>query len=206
MQKKRAILLLSGGLDSAVLLWTIKDDYEVTAITAKYGAENTREVKAAAEISKMAGIKRHIIIDLGFLKEVHETEGGKVPKGVPPTYIPSRNLILFGIAAHYAELIGASRILTGHISSDAFPDSKKEFIDAVNYAISVGSFLRNDESPIILAPFLSMQKEEIVRKAAELGVPLHLTWSCHLNGEAPCGLCEGCLGLGEAMRMSMGGR
>uniref|UniRef100_A0A7C3EZX8 7-cyano-7-deazaguanine synthase n=1 Tax=Candidatus Methanomethylicus mesodigestus TaxID=1867258 RepID=A0A7C3EZX8_9CREN len=205
MLKAISILLLSGGLDSATLLWEMKGMDEIVAITAKYGDSNTREVAAAESLAKLAGVKRHITVDLGFLREVSEAGNGSVPAGVPPTYIPSRNLILFGIAAHYAELIGARRIMTGHIFSDKFPDSGEAFIDIVNEALLAGTFLRAEGGQIISAPYLSLTKKEVARKAIDLGVPIGLTWSCYLNGESPCGICGGCRESEESLESVMRG-
>lgn len=205
MQKAISILLLSGGLDSATLLWETKGTDEIVTITAKYGDTNIKEVAAAERLAKLGGVKRHITVDLGFLREVSEAGNGNAPIGVPPTYIPSRNLILFGIAAHYAELVGARRIMTGHISSDRFPDSGKAFIDIVNEALLAGTFLRPEGGPIISAPYLSLTKKEVARKAIDLGVPIELTWSCYLDGESPCGICGGCRELEESLVSAMRG-
>jgi 7-cyano-7-deazaguanine synthase len=200
---RSAIVLLSGGLDSAVALWLAKRKWKVYALTVKYGNLNTNEVRSAKEVAAMAKVARHIIIDLRFLKQMSELrgkvkeprEGGRFPR----TYIPSRNTIFLGIASHYAEIYGAGYIVTGHITRDPFPDSKPSYIRAINVALARGSWLGRKHRTKIITPLGRRDKVGIVRLALELEVPLSLTWSCHRNGKMPCGKCEGCISRSDAL-------
>jgi 7-cyano-7-deazaguanine synthase len=122
-------------------------------------------------------------------------------KQFPPTFVPGRNTIFLGIAAHYAEIYGAGHIVTGHIGRDPFPDSKPAYIRAMNNALSKGSWLRKRHRVEIITPFSRSRKEDLVRLAGRLEVPLGLTWSCHWNRKKPCGKCQGCLDRSRAFEM-----
>jgi 7-cyano-7-deazaguanine synthase len=190
---EKAILLLSGGIDSAALLWKVVRDHEIVALTIKHGRANKMEVKAAKALARLAGVAEHIVFKMDVILELEEHERGASAKmGVPSSYIPARNAVLFGIAAHFAELRGASVIFTGQIRDDEFPDSGQGFIDAYNEIIAVGKPPRLGATTRIVAPLITMKKGEVVRMAVQLGVPIRKTWSCHLDGKAPCGACDGC--------------
>jgi 7-cyano-7-deazaguanine synthase len=108
----KAIVLLSGGLDSAVALWWTKRKWQVYALTIKFGVMNANEVKSAKKVARLAKVTRHIIVDLRWLKQIsemgHKTQPSvELRRRFPSTYIPSRNTIFFGIASHYAEIYGA---------------------------------------------------------------------------------------------------
>ena len=201
-----AIVLLSGGLDSAVALWWSKKRWNTCALTFRYGQLNSNEVKSATRLAKRAEVTRRFIVDVGFLKQVSELRkrlaGQRLDrKFYPPTYVPCRNTIFFGIAAHYAEIYGLKHIVTGHIKRDPFPDSKPAYIRAINNTLSQASWLRKKHQIRITTPFVQSTKEDIVRLAVKLDVPLDLTWSCHRNGEKPCGKCQGCLDRSRALGM-----
>jgi 7-cyano-7-deazaguanine synthase len=202
---KNAIVLLSGGLDSAAALWWAKRKWQVYALTIRFGSLNTNEVRSARRLAAMAKVVRHMIIDLKFLKQMSELRGKvkKQPKEwerIPRTYIPSRNTIFFGIASYYAEIYGATHIVTGHIARDPFPDSKPSYIRAMNVALTRGSWLGRKYRTKIITPLSRTDKVGIVRLALKLGVPLSLTWSCHRNGKMPCGRCKGCMNRSNALK------
>jgi 7-cyano-7-deazaguanine synthase len=198
---KKAIVLLSGGLDSATALWSIKESHEVYGLSFRYGATNKNEMRAAKRLAKVADVKEHIIVEVSFLKELKEllSEGVLEKIDLPDCYIPGRNTIFFGIAAYFAEIKGAELIVTGHNSEDNFPDSSKEYFDAVNKALSIGSG-RGKRGAKVTAPFLEMDKTQILRIAQRLKVPLRMTWSCHNDGSSPCGTCTGCIAMQRALR------
>ena len=190
----KAIILLSGGMDSATMLWSMKDRYEIHALSFRFGKSNRNEMKAAKKLAKFAGVKEHTIIDVEYLKDISELmPADMVSKlGVPPCYIPSRNAIFFGIASYFAEVDGAEQIVTGHNAEDSFPDSKKEYLMAISRVLSLGSILSKKGIDVI-APFSDMNKTQILELALKLKVPLKSTWSCHKDGSVPCGSCNGCL-------------
>jgi 7-cyano-7-deazaguanine synthase len=198
---QKAIVLLSGGLDSATALWSIEDTHEVYGLSFRYGTSNKKEMRAARRLAKAADVKEHIVVEVGFLKELGEllSEGELEKINLPDCYIPGRNTIFFGIAAYFAEIKGAELIVTGHNSEDNFPDSSKEYFDAVNKTISIGSG-RGKRGAKVIAPFLEMDKVQILHIAKRLKVPLRMTWSCHKDGSSPCGTCIGCIAMQRALR------
>jgi 7-cyano-7-deazaguanine synthase len=199
-----ALVLLSGGLDSAVALWWAKKRWDTYALTFKYGQLNSSEVRSARRLAKRAEVAHHFVVNVCFLKQISELRKRLTSQGLdlgsfPPTYVPGRNTIFLGIAAHYAEIYDVERIITGHIGRDPFPDSKPAYIRAMNNAISQASWLRKRHGVTITTPFARLTKEDVVRLALELEVPLDLTWSCHRNGKRPCGKCQGCLDRSRAL-------
>jgi 7-cyano-7-deazaguanine synthase len=195
----KTIMLLSGGMDSATALWSIKGRCEIRALSFKFGKSNRNEIKAARRLAKLAGVREHTVIDVKYLREISEIMPAEevCRLGVPPCYIPSRNAIFFGIAAYFAEIDGAEQIVTGHNAEDSFPDSKKEYLMAMSRVLSLGSVLIKKGIDVV-APFSGMNKTQILALAIKLGVPLESTWSCHKDGMAPCGSCNGCLDLQRA--------
>jgi len=163
-------------------------------------------VRSARRLARRAEVPHHFVVNVGFLKQVSElrkrlTSQGLDVKLFPPTYVPGRNTIFFGIAAHFAEIYDVGHIVTGHIGLDPFPDSKPAYIRAMNNALSQASWLRKKHGITITTPFVRSTKEDVVRLALKLEVPLDLTWSCHRNGKRPCGNCQGCLDRSRALNM-----
>lgn len=198
---ERAILLLSGGLDSATLLWKLRGEYRVHALTLRQGSVNRMEVKSSKALARRGGVAEHIIVTMSVLQELDEYDPGRCRRlGVPSSYIPANNAVLFGIAAHYAELRGASVIFTGQNLDDRFPDSGQGFIDAFNRIITIGRPPMLKGSTRVVAPFIGMRKAEVARLAKSLGVPIQITWSCHMDGPVPCGSCEGCRSMNESLK------
>jgi 7-cyano-7-deazaguanine synthase len=206
LTRESAIVLLSGGLDSAVALWWATKRWNTYALTFRYGELNSNEVRSAKRLAKKARVTHHFVVDVGFLKQISElrkrlTSRGLDLRSFPPTYVPGRNTIFLGIAAHYAEIHDVEYIVTGHIGRDPFPDSKPAYIRAMNNALSQASWLRKKHGIRIMTPFAGSTKEDVVRLALELEVPLELTWSCHRNGKRPCGRCRGCLDRSGALNL-----
>jgi 7-cyano-7-deazaguanine synthase len=182
----------------------MKMTHEIYGLSFKYGDRNRKEIQASVAVAEEAGIKEHMVVDLGFLKDVAELgdEEETREQCVPPCFIPSRNTIFFGIASYFAEVHGAESIVTGHNREDNFPDASHEYFEAINRALEVGSLSKKGrrKAARVLAPFLDLSKAEILRKARDMGVPLKLTWSCHEDGTSPCGICSGCTGLENAIK------
>jgi 7-cyano-7-deazaguanine synthase len=194
-------------LDSAAALWWAKKRWNTYALTFRYGELNSNEVRSAKRLAKRARVIHHFVVNVGFLKQISElrkrlTSQGLDLKSFPPTYVPGRNTIFLGTAAHYAEIYDVGHIVTGHIGRDPFPDSKPAYIRAMNNALSQAGWLRKKRAIRILTPFARSTKEDVVRLALKLQVPLELTWSCHRNGKRPCGKCSGCLDRSRALNMS----
>lgn len=202
---KKAIIVLSGGLDSTTCMGIAKDKgYELYAITFHYGQRHNREVEQAKQVAHFYNVKDHRIVNLTFLKDI----GGSaltdndiaVPKsgeeeGIPSTYVPARNLIFLSLATAYAEVVGAEAIYTGVSAVDysGYPDCRPEFIESMSKTIQLATKAGTTDASIrIETPLIRLSKSETIRTGIELGVPYELTTSCYLGDEVACGECDSC--------------
>jgi len=206
---KHAIVLLSGGLDSATTLAIARSQgYETYALSFNYGQRHKRELDAAKQIAKSLGAKRHLIvkIDKQIFGGSALTDDVDVPKsrsdaeisrGIPVTYVPARNTIFLAHALGWAETIGAGHIFIGANAIDysGYPDCRPEFIMLFETLANVATKAGVEGARLqIHAPLLKMSKADIVRKAVELDVDLSLTHSCYdpLPDGRACGQCDSC--------------
>jgi 7-cyano-7-deazaguanine synthase len=195
----RAIVLLSGGLDSAVTLWWArKQGWDLWPLTFDYFGRPRHEHTAIEALVKEAAVRPVRIVSLPFLKEVDDLRAGGLANPVleasPEGYIPARNLIFYSLAAYFAELEGVRYLVGGHngIDPESFPDASPKFFDFLNnvFRLSLWSF---DRSPVqVLVPLSGKSKEDVLRMGQELGVPFGLTWSCYWDRDTPCGTCVSC--------------
>jgi len=192
----KCIVLLSGGLDSAVALyWSLNKGYTVETLTFDYFKRSQREIQACLDISKHSnGPNRRL--ELGFLKEIDDAKNESENPGlvnVESAYIPCRNLIFYGIAASFAEIINAKYIVGGHNKNDAenFPDATQAFFQLFNRTATAGKITKAETGSVVL-PFRKLDKSEVLRLGAKLEVPFELTWSCYKSGKKPCGKCLSC--------------
>lgn len=194
----KAVLLLSGGIDSATALYRcLNESMDVYALTFSYELEQSRDLEAAVETARLAHVK-HFVVDVNFYKSLRGSPSSSeerivdVESGVSKTYVPGRNIVFFGIAAAYAETLGAEVIVTGHNKEDSerFPDASSDFFGIFDEVLRKG--LKTGSNVKILAPFIDLSKHEVLSKALDLHVPLGSTWSCYNDGEEPCGVCYGC--------------
>ena len=205
---KKAISVLSGGLDCTVSTSVFAGEYEIHAITFDYGQKSfKREVKAAREICKKMNWS-HEVIDLPWLSKISTSSLNtsddipevsyddlddlkKSSESASSVWVPARNMVFTSIAVSYAESIGAKIIIVGWDAEEAatFPDNSKEFLNAFNELIDVGS---PDEIKIE-APAIDLNKEEIVKLGVEVGAPMELSYSCYKGGDKHCGVCESCM-------------
>jgi 7-cyano-7-deazaguanine synthase len=202
MRSDRALVMLSGGLDSATCLYWAKEKYsEVIAITFNYFGRLVQEKRASVQLVKAAGINNLIEIDLPFVKEAGDSSyySGRFKENpsydaLESSYVPARNMIFYSIGAHYAEYLGAKWIIGGHNLHDAkfFKDASKRFIDKINILFKEGCLLCNDQAYQILLPLSRMNRKQIIRLAIKLKAPIELTWSCHREGTVHCGSCYAC--------------
>ena len=201
----KAVVLLSGGLDSTVTLAAaIKDGMEATAVSFRYGQRHTRELDSAAAVCRHYGIDGRVIdIDLSSFRSALTDNGIEVPydrKGelhaeIPITYVPARNMIFLSIAAGVCESIGAEAMYIGATAVDysGYPDCRPEFFESFSETLAKGTKAGTEGKAIeIRTPIIDLSKSEIVKKGKELGAPLHLTWSCYEGGEKACGHCDSC--------------
>lgn len=207
---KKAVVLLSGGLDSAtVASIAIEQGYAIYALTMLYGQRHAIESEAAKRVAQSLGVQDHLFqtIDLRQFGGSALTDAIEVPKssdvtkiggGIPVTYVPARNTIFLSFALGYAEVIGAADIFLGVNAVDysGYPDCRPVFIEAFEQLANVATRVGVEGQPFkIHAPLLKMTKEEIIREGTRLGVDYSLTHSCYdptTDGLA-CGHCDSCL-------------
>ncbi len=202
----RAVVLLSGGLDSSTVLAMALDmGYEVHALSFDYGQRHARELESARKIAEYYNVPHKILkIDLRQIGGSALTDDIEVPsrsvedieKEIPITYVPARNTILLSYALAYAEVIEADAIFYGANAIDysGYPDCRPEYVEAFEKCANLGTKRGVTGNPIkIIAPIIHMTKAEIIKKGMELGVPYELTWSCYRGGEKACGRCDSCL-------------
>lgn len=207
MSKKRAISVLSGGLDSTVATAVYADDYDITAVTFNYNQQSfRRELESARLICEKYNMK-HEVIDLPWLAKISNsslTSDEDIPEPSPDeldnydkaldnsksVWVPARNTIFCSIALAYAESFHADIIIVGWDYEEAvtFPDNSKEYLASFNKTIKYGSF----EDIIIKAPLIDMNKEDIVIKGKEVNAPMELSYSCYKGSDIHCGVCESC--------------
>jgi 7-cyano-7-deazaguanine synthase len=196
---ERAIVLLSGGVDSAVTLWWAKKQgWDVQPLSFDYFGRPKREHAAIEALVTRAGVGPVRYIDLPFLKEVDDLRPGGLANPVldasPEGYIPARNLIFYSLAAYVAELDGRRYLVGGHngVDPESFPDASPKFFDFLNsmFRLSLWSFER---SPVqVIVPLSGKSKEDVLRMGQDLGVPFDLTWSCYWDRDVHCGSCVSC--------------
>ncbi len=207
---KRAVVLLSGGLDSTTVLGSvIAGGWAAYALSCDYGQRQRVELDRAAAVARALGAAEHRILKVNLAEFAASalTGVGPVPKDreeigaeIPVTYVPARNTVLLSVALAWAESLDARDIFLGVNARDysGYPDCRPEYLEAferlANLATRAGV-----ESPTpafrIHAPLLQLTKGEIVRQAIELGIDLALTWSCYDPGpgDVPCGRCDACV-------------
>jgi len=202
----RAIVLLSGGLDSAVTaaMAVEKEGADrVAFLHVNYGQRTeARELRSFGEIADHYGISRRLVADISYLKQI----GGSaltddtidVPahgggEGIPVTYVPFRNAHLLSIAVSWAEVLGARDVYIGAVEEDSsgYPDCRETFFDAFGRMVSLGT--RPGAGIGIETPLIHMRKSEIVKRGVALGAPLALTWSCYRDSDLACGVCDSCV-------------
>ena len=203
MKVSTAVVLLSGGMDSATLLyWALKEKYIVHAITYNYPSRPSQELKATRMIASSAGVEC-VEVALPFLKTAADIKKEdstafkrvKVPEG----YVPTRNLIFYSLAYYYAEVYGVDLIIGGHVKTDreAFPDATPTFFQEIERLVNNVKLGKENTIQLIM-PFIEKTKLDVVKMATELRVPLELTWSCYYDRDEHCGKCESCLERTEA--------
>ena len=205
---KKAISVLSGGLDCTVATSVFSRDYEIYAITFNYGQKSfKRELKASKEIcTKMNW--QHEVIYLPWLAKISNSSLNtsedipelsnddlddikKSSESASSVWVPARNTVFTSIALSYAESMGAEIIIVGWNCEEGttFPDNSQEYLDEFNELIKVGS----PENIKIEAPAIDLNKEEIVKLGLEVGAPIELSYSCYKGEDKHCGVCESCM-------------
>ena len=208
---KRAVVLLSGGIDSATAAAVARaEGYELHVLTFRYGQRHVREVESAKRIAAALDAKQHLILDLD-LRQIGGsalTDQIPVPKGrgveeigagIPVTYVPARNTIFLAYAVAWAEVLGSEDIFLGvnAIDYSGYPDCRPEYIAAfermANLATKAG--VEGRSKLTIHSPLIHLTKAQIIQRGAALGVDFALTWSCYdpAPDGRPCGACDSCI-------------
>ena len=200
LSRKPALVLLSGGLDSAtVLAWAQRQGYFLeAALSFVYGQRHVREIESAAAIAAYYGLS-HQVIPLTSIEGSRLTDLGGIPQRrdltsltetIAPTYVPNRNLILLAYAAARALLGEVAYLIGGWNAADAlnYPDCRDEFLASAQQTLRLATL----REFTIVRPLIRDDKLAIVQRALDLHAPLHLTWTCFLGDERACGGCDAC--------------
>lgn len=203
----RAVLLLSGGLDSYTAGAIAKaDGYDLYALTVRYGQVHAREVAAARGVAKALGVVKHVELEvpLSTFGGSALVGDGAIPKDrpiddqIPPTYVPARNTVFLSLALAWAEVLGAGAIVIGVNALDysGYPDCRPEYIAAFETLASLATKAGvHGQGLRILAPLQTLSKADIIRRGTAMGVDYSLTLSCYdpRPDGTPCGRCDSCV-------------
>ena len=201
--KSRAVVLLSGGMDSCVCAAVAVREHEVAALHISYGQRTeARERESFIAICERLEIHNRLMVRNEALKLIGGSaltdETIEVPEArllghdIPVTYVPFRNAHFLSVAVSWAEVLGASKIYIGAVEQDSsgYPDCRPAYYQAFNRVIEAGTKAGGIE---IATPLIAMRKSEIVRRGLELGAPFDLTWSCYSREDRACGVCDSCV-------------
>jgi 7-cyano-7-deazaguanine synthase len=203
----KAVLLLSGGLDSYTAGAMAKaDGYELNALTIRYGQVHAREIEAARQVAAALGVSHHLELDVPLSKIGGSAlvGDGVIPKDrslsagdIPSTYVPARNTVFLSLAMAWAEVLGAEAIVIGVNALDysGYPDCRPEYLRAFERLAALATKAGVEGRSLrILAPLLELTKADIIRRGLALGVDYGLTLSCYDPGPdgRPCGRCDSC--------------
>lgn len=212
MDSRKAVVLLSGGMDSCVSAAIARDAHgvgNVALLHAGYGQRTQqRERRAFDEIADFYGVRERLVVQLDHFRSIGGSaltdKNISVPQGelgapgphgsaIPVTYVPFRNAHFLSVAVSWAEVIAAGAIYIGAVAEDSsgYPDCRPEYYRVFQELIHVGT--RPETQIEMVTPVITMKKSDIIRRGMELGAPLHLTWSCYQNEDAACGACDSCL-------------
>lgn len=208
-REPRAVILLSGGLDSTVTAAVARQEgFTLYLLTIAYRQRHAIEIEQARQVAAALRVQSHVVVevdlralggsaltgDLAVPKDRHAQERAQ---GIPVTYVPARNLIFLSLAAAHAEVVGASTVYFGAnvLDYSGYPDCRPEFIRAFEQAVAVGTKSGVEGARLeVRAPLISLSKAEIIQLGMKLHAPLHLTHSCYDPvGSLACGRCDSCV-------------
>ena len=198
---EKIVLVLSGGMDSAVLLYHLLDaGHSVKTLSINYGQRHVRELDSAAALSAQVGVE-HRIADLSAINPLLgnnslSSDQTEIPEGhyeeesMKLTVVPNRNMIMLSVAIGWALALKFDAVAYGAHSGDhaIYPDCREEFAQALDRAVSLCDW----HGMRLMRPFVKMDKGEIAKRGAALGVPFDLTWTCYKGGDVHCGKCGAC--------------
>lgn len=202
MKKDRAVVLLSGGMDSCVCAALAARDHDAAAVHVSYGQRTeNRERLAFDTICERLGIRDRLVVRNDALRAIGGSaltdenigvpDSDKIGDGVPVTYVPFRNAHLLSVAVSWAEVLGARKVFIGAVEPDSsgYPDCRPAYYQAFNQVVRMGT---RDGQIEIVTPLIALRKSEIVSLGLELNAPLDLTWSCYSREDRACGTCDSC--------------
>ncbi len=205
--RPRAVVCLSGGMDSSVCAALAARDYEVYAIHFSYGQRTeARELRSAEEVARIVGAREFLPLKIDLFRRIGgsaltdhtiavpaaSANEAEIGSEIPVTYVPFRNAHFLSAAVSWAEVLGAKTVFIGAVEQDSsgYPDCRPAYYDAFNQLIKTGT----KEGDIrVVTPLITMRKNEIVRLGVELGAPFHVSWSCYSGETEACGVCESCI-------------
>src|SRR6201987_1536836 len=201
--KSRAVVLLSGGMDSAVCAALAVRDFDAAAVHISYGQRTQeRERQSFLAISQRLKIYDKLMVRNEALRliggsaltddSIAVPDGESVGHGIPVTYVPFRNAHFLAVAVSWAEVLGAQKVYIGAVEQDSsgYPDCRPEYYKAFNEVVKAGT---KDAGIEVVTPLIGLRKREIVRLGLELGAPFELTWSCYSREDQACGVCDSCV-------------
>src|SRR5271167_952626 len=204
--RTRAVVLLSGGMDSCVCAALAARDHQAAAVHVSYGQRTEqRERRSFESICDRLGIRDRLLVRNEALRAIGGSAltdssiavpdapaVGNVPLGIPVTYVPFRNAHFLAVAVSWAEVLGAEEVYIGAVEPDSsgYPDCRPEYYRAFNEVVKAGT---KEGTIRIVTPLIAMRKAEIVRLGLELNAPFDLTWSCYQREDRACGVCDSCV-------------
>jgi len=202
-RRDKAVVLVSGGMDSCVTAAIAAQEHELALLHASYGQRTeARERKAFDDIADFYQAKDRLVARLDHFRQIGASaltdpsipvpEADLSRPGIPASYVPFRNAHFLAIGVSWAEALGAGKVFIGAVWDDSsgYPDCRPEYYRVFNELAQVGT--RPETEIVIVTPLIHMKKHEIVRRGIELAAPLHLTWSCYQGEEEACGTCDSC--------------
>lgn len=203
LKTENAIVLVSGGMDSALTAAIAAKKYALFFLHVNYGQRTQkRELKAFKDIAEYYKVKKKLTVDISHLRDiggssltdikVKVSKADLKNKEIPTSYVPFRNANILSIAVSWAEVTNAKKIFIGAVEEDSsgYPDCRKDFFNAFNKMISKGT--KPGSGIKIETPIINFSKKDIVLNSVKLSAPLHLTWSCYKDNKIACGECDSC--------------
>ncbi|HGY56794.1 MAG TPA: 7-cyano-7-deazaguanine synthase QueC [Caldithrix abyssi] len=203
MSREKAVVLVSGGMDSCVTAAIAHTECELAFLHLNYGQRTQqRELKAFNNIADFYNVRERLVVDVGYFSQIggssltdtriSVSKADLESQEIPSSYVPFRNGNILSIAASWAEVIGAGKIFIGAVEEDSsgYPDCREDFFSAFEKALNLGT--KPQTHLHIITPLIHLAKADIVRKGLELNAPLELTWSCYQNETKACGICDSC--------------
>jgi 7-cyano-7-deazaguanine synthase len=204
----KAVILLSGGLDSSTVIYQAKaDGCDCYAISFDYQQRHRRELQSALDVAQAVGVLEHQVVNFDLrlwggsaltdnkIDLPQDRSVVDMASNIPITYVPARNTIFLSFALGYAEAIAAQRVYIGVNALDysGYPDCRPDYIQAMQEVFRLGTKQGREGQPIeIVSPLINLKKTAIIQLGNQLGVPWHLTWSCYAGGDVACGVCDSC--------------